>query len=322
MKLGLLAGVFSGLSFDELLGRLRAEGLDAVELAGGAWPGTRHVDPVRAVEDSGYAEAVRSALGEHGLVLSALAAHGNPLHPQAERARTSDEGLRGAIRGARALGTETVTCFSGCPGTPAGGDVPNWVTCPWPRDFAELLKWQWEEVAIPYWRDLAAFADDHGVRIAIEMHPGMLVHHPEALLALREATGPAVGANVDPSHLVWQGVDPIVAVRELGRAGAIHHVHAKDVVVDAANVARTGVLDTKPYGQVRDRSWTFRTVGFGHDERFWRGFVSELRVAGYDHVLSIEHEDMLASRDEGVRLAIATLRRCMLTEPPAEAWWT
>jgi sugar phosphate isomerase/epimerase len=157
--------------------------------------------------------------------------------------------------------------------------------------------------------------------IGLEMHPGFVVYNPETLLRLRHEAGERIGANYDPSHLVWQGIDPIEAVHELGRARAIFHAHAKDTYVDARNVRRNGVLDTKPYDQVLDRAWTFRTVGFGHGESMWRDLVSALRAVGYDDVLSIEHEDILASRDEGLEHAVALLRRVALRRPAGEMWW-
>jgi sugar phosphate isomerase/epimerase len=169
---------------------------------------------------------------------------------------------------------------------------------------------------------VAKLADEHGIRLGLEMHPGMSVYNPETLLRLRAAAGSAVGANFDPSHLQWQGIDVAQAIRVLGRAGAIHHVHAKDTKIDHVNVARNGNIDPKPYGQIADRAWTFRTVGYGHGESFWMDFASELRLAGYDGVLSIEHEDALASVDEGLGRAVAMLQRCILTEPPAQPWWT
>jgi sugar phosphate isomerase/epimerase len=182
-----------------------------------------------------------------------------------------------------------------------------------------MLEWQWNERAIPYWTEQAAFAREHGVRVALEPHPGFLVYNPETALRLREACGPEIGVNFDPSHFVWQQIDPLLAVRELG--DAIFHVHAKDVYVDPHNTARNGVLDTKHYGRFAERSWTFRSVGYGQGEKFWRDFVSALRIARYDGVLSIEHEDGLASIDEGLSRAVEVLRAVVLRETPSDMWW-
>ena len=151
------------------------------------------------------------------------------------------------------------------------------------------------------------------------MHPGFCVYNTETMLRLRENCGDNIGANFDPSHLFWQGMDPLVSLRAL--KGAVWHVHAKDCRVDPQNSLRNGVLDTKSYGDIINRSWVFRTVGFGHTEEFWRNFVSELRLIGYDGVISIEHEDSLMSVDEGFKKAVALLRTVLLTEKPGAMWW-
>jgi sugar phosphate isomerase/epimerase len=213
-----------------------------------------------------------------------------------------------------------VVNFSGCPGDSAEARQPNWVTTPWPPEFLDVLDWQWNERAIPYWRETAGFARDHGVRVALEPHPGFLVYNVHTALRLREAAGPAIGVNFDPSHFFWQGMDPAVTIRALG--DAIFHVHAKDVALNPPAVALNGVLDTRSYRQLGERSWVFRTVGWGHDELTWKQIVSALRIAGYDGVLSIEHEDALASVDQGLRSAVELLNRVLLTDPPVEAWWT
>jgi sugar phosphate isomerase/epimerase len=210
--------------------------------------------------------------------------------------------------------------FSGCPGDSDGAKHPNWITTPWPPEFLEVLDWQWEQKAIPYWRDAARFAADHGVTVALEAHPGFLVYNVDTMLKLRAAAGPAIGINFDPSHLFWQGVDIPAAIRTLGKC--IFHVHAKDLAFDRQNVAVNGVLDVKSYRRMDERSWLFRSVGWGHDALVWKQIVSALRLAGYDHVVSIEHEDALLSIDEGLRAAVELLSRVVLTEPPADPWWT
>ncbi|HDN67377.1 MAG TPA: sugar phosphate isomerase/epimerase, partial [Firmicutes bacterium] len=172
---------------------------------------------------------------------------------------------------------------------------------------------------IPYWQKAGKFAQEHGVRICLEMHPGFVVYNTETLLRLREAVGEVIGANFDPSHLFWQGMDPIASVRKLG--SAIFHVHAKDCRIDPFNASVNGVLDTKSYGDEIHRSWIFRTVGYGHGHEFWKDFVSTLRMVGYDDVLSIEHEDSLMSVNEGFTKAVAFLKEILLTEATGEMWW-
>ena len=184
-----------------------------------------------------------------------------------------------------------------------------------------MLEWQWRDKVIPYWTEEARFADRHGIDIAFEMHPGFVVYNPESLLQLRAEAGPRIGANYDPSHLFWQGIDAVEAIRVLGQAGAIFHVHAKDTYVDPINTRRNGVLDTKSYDRIADRSWIFRTVGFGQADKVWKDIVSALRTVGYDYVMSIEHEDALMSIDEGLGKAVAFLQGIIFRERPAEMWW-
>jgi sugar phosphate isomerase/epimerase len=310
VKLGVFTVVFGRRSLSDALDRVVELGLDAVEIGTGNYPGDAHL-----ADD--LAEQVR----RRGLEISALSCHGNPLHPDEAFARRSHDTWVETVRLAGELGVDTIVCFSGCPGDGPGAAKPNWVTCAWPPDYLEILEWQWDEVAIPYWTEQAALARDHGVRIALEAHPGFLVYNPETALRLREACGPEIGVNLDPSHFVWQGIDPLLAAREIGAAGALFHVHAKDVYVDPHNTARNGVLDTKHYNRFGERSWSFRSVGYGQGEQFWRDFVSALRIAGYDGVLSIEHEDGLASVDEGLSKAVEVLRASVLREPPSDMWW-
>jgi sugar phosphate isomerase/epimerase len=323
MNLGVLTVLYADRPLEAVLDRAVELGVDAVELGTGNYPGDAHCRPEELLADPQRARELRRAVEDRGLEISALSCHGNPLHPNREVAGAHHAVWRRTLELAEVLEVDVVNTFSGCPGDGPDARAPNWVTCPWPPEFAEVLEWQWNESLIPYWTRENEEAARRGVRgVGLEMHPGFLVYNPETLLRLREAAGERIGANFDPSHLVWQGIDPVEALRDLGRAGAIFHAHAKDVYVDAANVRRNGVLDTKPYDRVLDRAWTFRTVGYGHGEEFWRALVSTLRVVGYDGVLSIEHEDPLVSVDEGIEKAVALLRGVVLREPPGEIWWS
>jgi sugar phosphate isomerase/epimerase len=262
----------------------------------------------------------RKVLGDNGAKISALSCHGNPLHPDKDRAKQDREVSRKTILLAEKLGVPMMVDFSGCPGDSPNATAPNWVTCPWPPDYLKVLDWQWNEVVAPYWIEQAKFAADHGVKIAVEMHPGFVVYNPETMLRLRSIAGPNVGCNYDPSHLFWQNIDPIAAVRIL--QDSIFHVHAKDTQMYASNLPRTGVLDTKPYTQERDRAWIFRTCGYGHGTEFWSELISTLRMFGYDYVVSIEHEDSLLSPEEGLTKAANFLNGIVIREQPGAAWWT
>ncbi len=322
MKLAVCGNTYRKLSLDEALMRYEALGITAVEIGAGGYPGKDHCNPAELLADEDKYRAFMATLAKHpNMTVAALSAHGNPVHPNKAIATEFDADFRNAVLLAEKMGIDTIVTFSGCPGDCEGAMYPNWVTCSWPPDYLKILEYQWNEVLIPYWKDAAAFAEAHGVtRIALEMHPGFSVYNPATLLRLREAVGPAIGANLDPSHLFWQGIDPIAAAREL--RGAIYHVHAKDTKIDPYNNAKNGVLDIRHYSDEAGRSWVFRTVGYGHDRQFWCDFVSNLRLCGYDRVLSIEHEDSYMTLDEGLAKAAAFLQEVMIAEPkPTEMAW-
>ncbi len=318
MKVGVFTPVLSQLSLEDTLKKLAGYGIRTVELGTGNYPGNAHCK-LTMLDSNTELIDFKKKLDQYGFSISALSCHGNPLHPQKEVAAQYRETARKTVLLAEKLGVPVVVDFSGCPGDSPTAKWPNWVTCPWPPDYLEVLKWQWEEVVTPYWTEHGKFAAQHNVKIAIEMHPGFVVYSPETMLKLRSIAGPSVGANLDPSHLFWQNIDPIAAVRILG--DCIFHVHAKDTQMYGANLPRAGVLDTKNYTDERNRSWIFRTVGYGHGEEWWREFVSTLRMFGYDYVLSIEHEDSLMAAEEGLSKAAAFLNGLAIKEQPGAAWW-
>jgi sugar phosphate isomerase/epimerase len=320
MKLGVLTVPLSGKPVDEALAYLAKLGVQSVEIGCGGYPGNAHLDPVKALAEPKIIADLQAALAKNNLTISALSVHGNPVHPNAERREKDHTDFVNTSKVAQKLGVDTVITFGGCPGGSPTSTQPNWVTCAWPSEFLDILKYQWDEVLIPYWKETAALAASYGVtKIALEMHPGFCVYNPRTLMQLREAVGPAIGANFDPSHLVWQGIDPVEAIKAM--KGAIHHVHAKDTRIDAANVAVNGVLETTRYDDFIGRGWVFRTVGYGTDEKAWRDIISTLRATGYDNAISIEHEDGLMSIEEGLEKAIEFLKPILMYEPPAEMWW-
>jgi sugar phosphate isomerase/epimerase len=320
MKIGVFTVLFSQQPLEQALDYVAESGVQAVELGAANYPGNAHCNPDKLLNDAAARRKLLKAIEDRGLVISALSCHGNPLHPQTAIAKKHIDGHRKTVMLAAKLGVDRVINFSGCPGDSDRAKAPNWVTCPWPDDFSEVVAWQWEKKVIPYWKQEAEFARKHGIKkICFEMHPGFVVYNPETLLRLRKAVGPVIGCNFDPSHLFWQGMDAVAAIRELGKA--IYHVHAKDCRVDAINTSRNGVLDTKHYGDELNRSWIFRTIGYGHDLSVWRDMVSALRMVGYDDVLSIEHEDSLMSVNEGFQKAVQALKQVVMTEATGEMWW-
>ena len=329
MKLGVMAALFAGMKLDDALVYCAQLGLEAIELPVGCYPGQPFFDPRKVLASPKQQEQIKAKLRDHELTLSGLAVHGNPVHPNRAHAKHDHEAFVTAVKLAPKLGTKTVITFSGCPGGCKTDKTPNWVTCAWPPDYPEIVQYQWEDVLVPYWAKQAKLCKMHGVRVAWEAHPGFSVYNPDTLIRLSQRATKAagirgktpLGANLDPSHFFWQGIDPVLAARELGEAGLLYYVHAKDTELDPIQGPVNGYLDARDYGDLKHRSWSFRTCGYGHGDEFWKPFVSMLRRYGYDDVLSIEHEDPLMSLEEGLEKAVAYLGAVIIQEQPGKAWW-
>lgn len=320
MKLGVLTVPLQATDTEQAFAYLHDLGVEAVELGTGGYTNHNHCNPDVLLADDKKVEELKALLAKYELSIAALSCHGNPVHPNKAHAEADHRVFVQTCQLAQKLGVDTVVTFSGCPGDSETSQRPNWVTCAWPDDYAKTLDWQWNEVLIPYWKNAVKIAAEYGVKkIALELHPGFCVYNPATLLRLREAVGEQIGANFDPSHLIWQGMDPVAALREL--KGAVYHFHAKDTRVDAYNVAKNGVLDTGSYGDLSARSWVFRTVGYGSDVKVWKDMISTLRMIGYDGVVSIEHEDGLMSPREGLEKAIQFLQPLLIREDAAAMWW-
>lgn len=319
MKLSVFSPVFGDKSLEETLKYLSSKGVDGLELGAGGFPGKAHADVFELKNSSKKLEELKLLFDKYNMEISAISVHGNGVHPQKEVANLATEELESAIFVAEKLGVKKVVTFSGCPGD-GKGDKPNWVTCCWPHDYEQILQYQWNDVLIPYWSKQAKKAESSGVQICLEMHPGFSVYNPETLLKLRNACGNSIGANFDPSHLIWQGIDIIEAIKCLG--DALFFFHAKDTGFNQINKAINGVLDTKPYSDEINRSWIFRTVGYGSGEKFWKDVCTALRLIGYDYYMSIEHEDSLIAQDEGLEKAIDFMKSVMIKKPKLkEMWW-
>jgi sugar phosphate isomerase/epimerase len=319
MRIGVFTVLFQDSPFEEALDRALDAGVSAVEIGSGGYPGSHHCPVDQLLESEAKRKDYLKAVHSRGLIISAFSCHYEPLHPNKSIAKESDEVFRKSVRLAQLLEVPAVNVLSSLPGGAPGDSTPNWVTCPWPPHFLEILDYQWNKVGIPYWREATQFAKDHNVKIAVEMHPGQLVYNVETLLRLRDVCGEYLSCNFDPSHLFWNGVDPIAAIRELG--DAIVHVHGKDSYVDLLNIQVNGCNDGKPYTDIPKRAWTFRSIGYGHDAKTWKDIISALRMVGYDHVISIEHEDALMSTDEGLKKGVALLKEAVIFEPAGEMYW-
>ena len=310
LLIGVFDPVFPDLSLDQMIEKISAWGIEAVEIGTGGYPGDKHCPVSELLQDSAKLNAWKKKFEDRNIKVATLSCHGNPVHPDAKIAARDAQTFRHTVLLAERLGVGVIVGFSGCPGGSPTDTMPNWATYRWPPEYAQILDWQWKEKVIPYWKDAAKFAREHGVhKLALEMHPGFVVYNPMTLLRLREAVGEEIGANCDLSHLFWQGCDPVAVIRMLGKQNAIFHAHMKDTVMFKDNVARYGVLnfafETKDLSQASE---TFRAVGYGHSANTWKEIVRTYMEVGYQGILSIENEDPILPGEVGVQRALYVLK--------------
>jgi sugar phosphate isomerase/epimerase len=323
MKLGVYTAVLHDRPLREALVTIRSLGLVGAEINAGGFLPNPHL-PVEGllggrVEPGEYLQV----FDEAGVELTGLNVNGNPLHADPEVGPEDAEDLRRAIRIAALLGVPRVVTMSGLPAAHPGGRWPAWHVNPWDSGYLDSLDYQWGDVAVPFWREIDAMARDHDVKVCIEMHPQNLVFNPPTLQRLVDKTHAThVGAEMDPSHLFWQGIDPIAAIDYLG--DLVFHAAAKDTRINPA-CAIYGVLDDRftripssehPTGLggrhtvtrwPQDSSWDFVAVGRGHDVEFWSRFLGALRRVDTDMAVNIEHEDTELGQLEGLEVAATTL---------------
>lgn len=306
------------LDFHDGLRFARSLGLEAIEVAcAGVFTDLRYGDPDLLVADEAARSRWLEAFAAEGLEICGFSIHGEPLSPDRDVAAEYSRQFRQVCQLAELTGVDRLTLLAGLPEGAPGDRTPHWVI-DLPAEFTphdpDIIEWQWEQRVVPYWQQHAAIAEAHGCRLCFEMCAWDVVYNPRTVLRLRDAIGPTVGSNFDPSHLLYQGIDVLEAARALG--DAIYLVHAKDTRLMHHNLRVNGYLDVNPHTPVPDRSWTFATVGYGHDELFWRNLIATLRLVGYEDVLSIEHEDDLVGLEEGLEKAAAFLRPLLLEQPP------
>src|ERR1700674_5515608 len=310
IPIGVFDPVYDKLSLDEMLDRVSALGLEAMEIGTGGYPGTGHCPVDELLADAGKAKAWKKRFEDRGIHVATLSCHGNPVHPDEKHAARDRESFRRTVLLAERLGGKVIVGFSGCPGGTPTDAQPNWITYRWPPEYGQMLDWQWKEKVIPYWKEAAKFARDHGVhRIALEMHPNFAVYNPRTLMKLREAVGEEIGANNDLSHLFWQGCDPVEVIHFLGKQNAIFHAHMKDTVMFHNNVAKYGVLNfSSNIKDLPQASESLRAVGYGHSANTWKEFVQHYMDVGYKGILCIEHEDPILTGEVGVERAVYVLK--------------
>jgi sugar phosphate isomerase/epimerase len=310
IPIGVFDPVYKDLSMDAMLDKVSALGLEAMEIGTGGYPEAHHCPVDELLADASKAKAWQKKFEDRGIHVATLSCHGNPIHPDPEHAKKDAETFRKTVLLAERLGVKVIVGFSGCPGGSASDSQPNWVTYRWPSEYAAMQDWQWKERVVPYWKEAAKFAREHGIhKLAFEMHPNFVVYNPRTLLKLREAVGEEIGANCDLSHLFWQGCDPVEVIHFLGKQGAIYHAHMKDTAFYPDNVNKYGVLNFAfETADLPLASETFRAVGYGHGAELWKSIIKAYMDVGYQGILSIENEDPILAGDVGVERAAYVLK--------------
>ena len=310
IPIGVFDAVYDTLSLDQMLDKVTALGLEAMEIGTGGYPGANHCPIDELLADPAKAKAWVKKFEDRGLRVATLSCHGNPVHPDEKHAARDAETFRKTVLLAERIGVKVIVGFSGCPGGAPTDTQPNWITYRWPPEYDQMLQWQWKEKVVPYWKEAAKFAREHGIhRLAFEMHPNFVVYNPRTLLRLREAVGEEIGANCDLSHLFWQGCDPVEVIHFLGKQGMLFHAHMKDTVLYPDNVARYGVLNfVFEKEDLPLASDAFRAVGYGHSASTWKAILQAYMDVGYEGILSIENEDPILSGEVGVERAAYVLK--------------
>lgn len=320
MELSVFNPVLGEMNLEDSLKYLSGLGVQSLEMGVGGYPGKSQLDPDEYFDNPEKIRWLKQLFNKYNMRIAALSCHGNPISPNEELAMNSHNDFVKACQLAKLLDVKTVVTFSGCPGGSAEDKMPNWVTCSWPNEYTQILNYQWDEVLVPYWKGIVPLLEECDVKVAFEMHPGFCVYNPSSMLKLRSLVGSdRLGVNFDPSHLYWQQIEPLSAIREL--KDCMFHFHAKDTFLDDDNIKINGVLDTGSYGDVLSRSWHFKTVGYGHDIVEWKKMISRLKDIGYDGSISIEHEDATMSTSEGLEKAITLLDEIIIRETSSDAWW-
>ena len=310
IPIGVFDPVYEKLSLDEMLDKVSALGLEAMEIGTGGYPGNNHCPAPELLADSSKAKAWKKKFEDRNIRVATFSCHGNPIHPDPKHAAKDAELFRQTVLLAEKMDVPVIVGFSGCPGGSPTDTQPNWITYRWPPEYKEMLEWQWKEKVIPYWKAAAKFAREHGIKkLGFEMHPNFVVYNPKTLFKLRDAVGEEIGANCDLSHLFWQGCDPVEVIHLLAKNGALFHAHMKDTVLYPENVGRFGVLNFAfTTDELGDASATFRAVGYGHSASLWKAVLQAYMDVDYQGILSIENEDPILSGEVGVERAVYVLK--------------
>lgn len=308
MKLAICTDVYGDLSYTDMLDKVKSLGVDAVEMTAGGWGGRKHVNTEELLSDAAKRSAFMSELEKRGMRISALNTSCNPTWPS-ETGKEYARSMYDCAKLAGLLGVKKLVCMAGLPAGSPTDTTPNWITSTvsWPDFMAPTYAYQWE-VTTQFFKEFASYCESVGVeQIAIEEFPGTMVWSASTLLKLREAVGPMIGINLDPSHMIILGADPIAAARAL--KGAIYHVHGKDARIERGLSDVDGILEPRPVTEPSERVWNYVAVGCGKDLQWWKEFFSVVHMMGYDGDVSLEMEDLTMTVEAGVLTSVNALRQ-------------
>lgn len=316
MQLSICTDVFGKIPYTEMLDKVKAYGINAVEMTAGGWGGCCFIPSAEElINDEAKLAAFQAELDKRDMKISALNCSGNPL-TDTPMSRAHSKTMHDTLVLAGKLGVKTIVTMSGLPAGAPGDKTPNWFvsTISWPEYdgfnyMAEGVKYQWS-VAAEWWKEYCQCAKANGVeKIAIEEFPGALVHNVRTFNKLCEVVGAdsdILGLNLDPSHLMLQGAEPIAAARALG--SKIFYIHGKDARVERYNSDIDGLLENLPVDASAERTWNYVAVGCGRDLQWWKEFFSVCKMMGYDGYVSLEMEDLTMSVEAGLQTSIDALK--------------
>ena len=308
MELAICTDVYADLSYTEMLDKVKSLGINAVEMTAGGWGARTHVNTEELLTDEGKRRAFLAELETRGMRISALNMSCNPLWPS-ETGKAWKASMYACAELAGMLGVKKLVAMSGLPPASEEDTCPNWITSTMSLGgwTAGAYEYQWK-TTLAFWKDLIAHCKKCGVeQIAIEEFPGNMVWSAETLLKLREATDPMLGINLDPSHMMILGADPIAAARAL--KGCIFHVHGKDARIERGKADINGIPEPRFVEDVEERNWNYVAVGCGHDLQWWKEFFSVVHMMGYKGDVSLEMEDLTMTVDAGVETSIEALKQ-------------
>ena len=319
MEIALMAASMLERSWEQMLDTAKRNGISLVEACSGGHIPKVHYDPVQLASDQSKLDDFKRSLEEREMKICSFGCHGNPLHPNEAIAEGANQDMIATCKIAKEMDVHHISLLAGTPGGGPDDKIPNWIINSAFVMWKDAYQWQWDKKIIPYWKQAVKIAEEYDVKLCLEPHTGDAVYNTQTFLRLREEVGSTIGMNLDPSHLWWQGIDPIIFIQTVGEA--IYTCHVKDVSLDPRLVARDGLASSAYYDEWDKRSWSYRTIGYGHDEFFWSSFIIALRRIGYDGPLSIECEEPYLTIEDSLEKSVQLLKNVLPKDPMPSGNW-